>query len=473
VISGRRYGYFQGDTELILKNYQKMDLSQTRRTKMAHKTCFVLFLIGVITLSAAGACRLGAPSAAPESSATEQLAAAMSSPVAPAMQVSPTLTPTETLAPSDTPQPATPEREGAWYGLTSQGLNFEIDVKGDQVVFFNVWYKGQKGSCGFSGAFGDSVEAPVIGDQFTIDWKDSDGNEAHIAGKFTSDSQARGSIDYIDNVKEVCDKSMHLSWSALSPAAFAAGTPIAPPATLPVSGLNGRWEGENSDGHQVLFDVSDDQIAYVSFNFSVHTGDCSISGFMGEIPEEPVVISEKSFSVELKREDDQLFTFAGSFTSDTESSGTIHMQGAAGASCAAFDDEMTWAAQKSIDQGGSELPTETATQSSPATPTVAVDSMAVVVGFFDAYNAGNIDAAVAFVEDRIMFTLGSGSGRVGKENLKAFLTEQQQKGVTFTISNLKVIGDIVKFSALASDGTAYPGSQAFTDAGKITLLTLK
>jgi len=352
-------------------------------------------------------------------------------------------------------------------------MNFEIDVKGDQVVYFSVFYQGQKGSCGFNGAFSDSVEVPIIGDQFTIDWKDGDGNEAHITGTFTSDSQASGTIDYTDNVKEVCDKTMHLTWNALSPAAIAAGTPITPPTTLPATGLDGRWEGENSDGNQVLLDVSDEQITYVSFNFSVHTGGCSLGGFIGQTPDEPAMITDKSFSIELKDSNGRLFTFAGSFTSDTEASGTIHMQGVEGSSCGAFDDEMTWTAEKSLpEEEPTSQPTETA---GPPTSTRAVtDPIAIVQGFFDAYNAGDIDSALAFMDDNVMFKPGSATTIMDKGNLKTFLTSQQQKGITYTLSGLSAVGDsIVKFSATLSDGTSYPASQAMLSDGLIIMLTLQ
>jgi len=363
--------------------------------------------------------------------------------------------------------------------MTSQGMNFEIDVKGNQVVFFNVWYQGQKGSCGFSGGFSDSVEVPIVEDRFIIDWKDSNGNEAHITGIFTSDSQANGTIDYIDNVQEVCDISMHLRWSALNSAAIAAGTPIAPPATLPVAGLNGRWEGENSDGNQVLFDVSDEQIAYLSFNFSVNAGGCFHSGFKGQIPDEPAMITDKSFSVELKEDEGQLFTFAGSFTSNTEASGTIHMKGVARASCGAFDDEMTWTAEKSLPEEPFSQPTETVSQPTeivgqPTSTRAVMDPFVAVQGFFDAYNAGDIDTALTFVDDNVMFKPGSATTIMNKGNLKTFLIAQQQKGITYTLSGLSAIGNsIVKFSITLSDGTTFSVSQAMLSDGLVIMITLK
>ena len=428
------------------------------RMSVYQKNLSAIYLALAVVILVASACRLGTPPATPE---------------VPATQVPPALPPTETLAPSDMPQPTTPEREGVWYGLTSQKMNFEIDVKGDQVVFFSVFYQGQKGSCGFNGAFSDHVEVPIVGNQFTIDWKDSDGNEAHITGTFTSDSQASGIIDYTDNVKEVCDKTMHLTWNALSPAAFAAGTPIAPPATLPAAGLDGRWEGKNSDGNQVLFDVSNEQFTYISFNFSVHSESCFLSGFIGQTPDEPAMITNKSFSVDLKDNDGQLFTFAGSFTSDTEASGTIHMQGVEGASCGAFDDEMTWTAEKSPpEEEPTSQPTETA--GPPTSTRPAADPIAMVQGFFDAYNAGDIDAALAFMDDDVMFKPGSATTIMNKGNLKTFLTAQQQKGITYTLSGLSAVGDsIVKFSATLSDGTRYPASQAMLSDGLIIMLTLQ
>lgn len=272
---------------------------------------------------------------------------------------------------------------------------------------------------------------------------------------------------------------MHLRWSALNSAAIAAGTPIAPPATLPVAGLNGRWEGENSDGNQVLFDVSDEQIAYLSFNFSVNAGGCFHSGFKGQIPDEPAMITDKSFSVELKEDEGQLFTFAGSFTSNTEASGTIHMKGVARASCGAFDDEMTWTAEKSLPEEPFSQPTETVSQPTeivgqPTSTRAVMDPVVAVQGFFDAYNAGDIDTALTFVDDNVMFKPGSATTIMNKGNLKTFLIAQQQKGITYTLSGLSAIGNsIVKFSITLSDGTTYSVSQAMLSDGLVIMITLK
>ena len=356
--------------------------------------------------------------------------------------------------------------------MTDHDLVFELAVQGDLIVYFKVHYLFQKGICQVSSSFGGSVAAPIVENQFAIDWQDDDGNTAHVVGTFTSGDQASGTVEYTDNVKKLCDTTMLLTWSAISPAALEAGTPNAPPATLAVAGLNGRWDGENSDGYQVYFDVVNEQITYLFFNFSVLTGGCSFSGAQGQVLDNAMIV-DKSFSVDLTDDDGRAFTFSGSFISDNAATGTIHIKGSEGAFCGAFESEMTWNTQRAISQASSEPPTKTTIPLALATSTVAVDPLTVVQGFFDAYNAGDIDAALAFLDNRVLFSLGSATGKVGPSNLRAFLTEQKQKGITYTISNLKAVGTIVKFSVQASDGAAYSDSQAFVDAGRITLLALK
>lgn len=438
---------------------------------MLRKPRFALFLALAVVILVASACRLGAPAATATVQVVEPVAA---SPTLPATSLPPTYTPqpSETPWPSDTPEPTELPGRVAWIGLTSQDTAFAIDVQGDQIVHFNVYYMGQSGTCHFSGGFGDSATSPILENQFTIDWQDENGNTARITGTFTSDSQANGTVDYTDNVKEMCDQTMFMTWSAISPAAYEAGTPIAPRATLAVAALNGKWEGENSDGYQVYFDVVNEQITYVFFNYHVFTGSCSISGARGDTPDNAKVV-DKSFSFDITDDEGQVYTFAGSFTSDNTAAGTIHIKGREGASCGAFDGEMTWNTERTVSQASPEPPTETPAPLPTATTGVAVDPIAVVQGFFDAYNAGDIDAALALVEDKVMFNLGSATGKIGQNNLKAFLTEQQGKGITYTLSGLNVLGTIVKFSVQASDGTAYPNSQAFIADGKITLLALK
>lgn len=440
---------------------------------MCNKNRFVLFLASTALLLALSACLLGTPDAAPQPTATA-LAATATAPAstnttAPASAIPATApAPTDTSAPaSATPEPTQSIWEGDWSGKTSQDTDFEFQIKDHQIVYFNVNYQSQSGSCVYSGGFGDQVSTPVVGNQFTIEWSDSDGDKALITGTLTSDGRASGIIDYTDNVKKVCDKSMTMSWNTLSAANIAAGTPIAPPETLlKASGINGKWAGKNQDGNQVSFTVENNQLTYVLFNYWVQGG-CSLSGAMGQVPTDSA-ITNQSFSVEFEDSDGRLLTFAGSFSSENEATGTINVKGKAGTFCGEFKSEETWTAQKA---GADAQPTAPA---APPTETPAAsDPLAVVQGFFDAINAGDLDAALAFADDPI-YNFGSSVHGIGNDGLRNYLTTQIAFGTSYTPSNMNAVGDsMVKFTITASDGTIYANCLVMLSDGKITMLKLE
>jgi hypothetical protein len=442
-----------------------------RGEKMHKKFELPLFLVSAGPLLALSACSLGAPGAVPQtiaSIATVPLPAPTNTAAfvtATATAIPATVTP---LPPSATPEPTLSPWEGDWSGKTSQDANFQFQIKGNQIVFFNVNYQNQSGSCIYSGSFGDQVSAPLVGNQFTIEWSDRDSNKALIAGTIAADGRASGTIDYTDNVKQVCDKSMKMSWNALSAAAIAAGTPEAPPVILgKPAGVNGKWEGKNQDGRQVSFTIENDQLTYVVFNYSINTGGCSLGGGIGQVPEGGA-IANQSFRVNFKDNDGRLFTFSGSFSSDSVAAGVIDIEGKAGTFCGEFKSTETWTAQKA---GAEAEPT--AIVAPPTETSAAIDPANLVQGFFDAINAGNLEAALLFADDPV-FNFGSSVHGIGNAGLKNYLNSQTAAGVTYSLSNIKAVGDaMVKFIATASDGTTYPDCLIMLNRGKIVIIKMQ
>ena len=428
---------------------------------MRNKNSFALFLLSTVALLVVSACRLGAPEATPEPTATVIATAAAPNPTKTAVPAT-----ARPLPPTRTPEPTQSSWEGEWSGKTSLDTDFQFTVQASQVVYFYVSVTGQKGSCSFSYGFGGEVSAAVEDGQFTIEWSDSDGNTGLVAGALTPAGAASGTADYTDNVKQVCDKTMHMEWNALSAAAIDAGTPVAPPERPEgEAGYNGEWVGENEDGNQVSFTIQNDQFTYIFFNYSVNTGSCSLSGGMGQSPDDGA-ITGPSFSVVFEDSDGRLFTFEGSFASDSEAAGNIYIKGVAGTFCDDFDSTDAWTAHKtSAGDDGDDEPTE-----SPEAP---VDVDAVVELFFNALRAGDIDGAMALANDPI-FSFGSSFSGIGNDDLRSYLNTQIAAGITYTLSDVSAMGDsMVQFTVTVSDGTVYTDCLIMLDEGKIIMLKLE
>lgn len=236
--------------------------------------------------------------------------------------------------------------DGEWNGKTSADTDFLIQVTGNQVTYFNFSYVIQSGSCNGSGGFGDMVNVPIIDNKFTIEWK----NEAEaklltISGTFGADGKASGTINYSENNKVCGEITIPMAWNALSESAVAAGEVLGsidqPSGQV---GYDGSWDGTNSEGNQVSFKVENNQVKSIILNYSVNTNGCFYSGASGG-PTENGTISDNSFSVNYTDSDGNLFTFSGSFTSDTEAAGTFHVKGSASGFCGAFETDMNWTAK--------------------------------------------------------------------------------------------------------------------------------
>jgi ketosteroid isomerase-like protein len=101
-----------------------------------------------------------------------------------------------------------------------------------------------------------------------------------------------------------------------------------------------------------------------------------------------------------------------------------------------------------------------------------MDSMDVLLGFFDAINANDLDTAMTLVQDDVIMTAGS-TTIIGKADLKTYLQKQAAQNVTYTASNLDSTGDIVNFTLQAGDNApAVDGDTAIMVDGELQTLTL-
>lgn len=254
------------------------------------------------------------------------------------------------------------------------------------------------------------------------------------------------------------------------PTANANQTKIAPGVT---TAFDGDWEGANSAGTPVGFTIKNNQVTYINPNYAVKTGACSLSGGIGRSVNAP--ITDKNFSVTVTDDDGKQFTFSGKFVSDIEATGTLRVK-ADKSFCGAVEGEMTWSAKNSAVIVAL-APTATrvapgATKSAP--PTIAIPDgpdATVVKKFFDAINAKNLDAALALVDDNVIYNFGATTG-IGKPGLRAYLATQIASGATFQLSNVKTNPAAVTFSAQVGATTYSQGQAMFTD-GKMIILKLQ
>ena len=384
-------------------------------------------------------------------------------------------TPIPTATAANTPAPAS--LDGTWQGKTSAGTDFEFTVKNNQVTSFNLSYVFQQGSCSGSGTLGDNVSIPIADNKINVQWSDPSGEKVSFSGSFTSATQAGGLVEFSMKSKTCGAVGSKMTWSVLSADAIAAGQTVELPPSLPATrvGYNGNWAGTNSDGNQVTFTVANDQVTSVMLNYSISSNGCSLGGAVSTAPDN-APIKNSSFSVPFKDSDGRQFTFIGKFTSPSQATGTIDIKGTADSFCGAFSAQNPWTAKYTLpDNNATPQATETPDMGLPTdTPAAAIDPTAIINGFFDAIHSGNINAALAFADDSIIFNLGTTDSSIGKDELKAYLTTLKNSGVTFTVSNPQNFGDsMVSFSAKSSAGKTFASSSAMLSDGKIVILTLK
>lgn len=236
-------------------------------------------------------------------------------------------------------------------------------------------------------------------------------------------------------------------------------------ASAPGGGaFDGTWNGTNSDDSEIVFEVTENQISSVTINYQADNNGCTFSGAVS-MGIDPSPISADEFSANFTAPNDYVYTFEGSFTSETEASGTILVQSPASGMCGAFEEELTWSAAKGSVSETDSGDTEDGSGSSDT------DEIAVVTQFFDAVNTGELDSALALVDENVMFSFGANGTQFGRDNLKSYLSTS---GVTYQISDTESFGSgMAQFTATASDGTTYSFCTVLFQEGKIISLTLQ
>ena len=258
---------------------------------------------------------------------------------------------------------------------------------------------------------------------------------------------------------------------------FAPATEIAvePFATEDASGqgggiYDGNWTGTNTvDDKEILFVVENDEVVSFNLNYTGESSGCTYHGAVsaGSRTSSSVdsgVIEGDEFSLVYTSINDEL-TFTGTFTSDSEANGTLHIKSSADGLCGEYEKEISWTASK-----GSSADVEPAATDDPGALFSDDDSVALVTGFFDAVNAGDVDSAIGMVDDGIMFSIGEET-LFDSGELEAYL--RANKGTTFEISGVQSFGGaIIDFDAKSSDGTDYSTCSAFITDGKISMVTM-
>lgn len=233
---------------------------------------------------------------------------------------------------------------------------------------------------------------------------------------------------------------------------------------------DGDWTGTNTvDGKDILFVVENNEVVSFNLNYTGESGGCTYHGAVSagsrtSSSVDSAVIDNDEFSLTYISISDEL-TFTGTFTSDSEANGTLHIKSSADGLCGEYEKEITWTASK----GSSAAVEPTEDTSGFASDS---DSIALLTQFFDAVNAGDVDSAVGMVDENVMFGFGSQPNQFGSGPLKSYL--ESKAGVTYKISNSESLGGaIIDFEAEGSDGAVYSHCQAFVTDGKITMLSLQ
>jgi len=108
------------------------------------------------------------------------------------------------------------------------------------------------------------------------------------------------------------------------------------------AGLDGEWNGNSGEGMAMNFNVAENKVSGVYANFKSSKNGCSSFTSFGS--DETAAISGKSFTVHGKHDQSE-FTMSGSFTSDTEASGTIDWKMKTEI-CGAVEAQLKWTAKK-------------------------------------------------------------------------------------------------------------------------------
>jgi len=246
--------------------------------------------------------------------------------------------------------------------------------------------------------------------------------------------------------------------------------PTAAPTTAaqPSVNYNGEWEGVSAKDRPLSFTIENNEMTFLNVNYRVESGPCQfLSGSRGETKMNPpiAVIQSKDINIQMNFDGGASLALTGAFNSNAEAAGKLIFKGNS-SSCGAFEITTTWSAKKATASASS----STTSPASAPIPVTDGSASKTLRAFFDALNAKNADAALALVDDTIVFNIGSTTG-LGKAQLKTYLQGQISRGVTYTPSNLDDQGDTVDFSLKTGNGAATDYNTAsFGDDGKIDFL---
>lgn len=230
---------------------------------------------------------------------------------------------------------------------------------------------------------------------------------------------------------------------------------------------DGEWVGTNTvDDKEILFVVENNEVTSVSLNYTGESNGCDYHGAIsagsatGSLDE--AVITNDAFALSYESVNDEL-TFTGAFTSDSEANGTLLIKSSPDGLCGEYEKEVSWTASK-----GSSAEAEESDDTSGAAS--QGDPVIVVTQFFDAVNAGDLDSAIATVDENILFSIGTTVTKFNSSELESYL---ESTGATYKLTDAEAMagGTMVQFKVEASDGTTYSYCQAFVLDGKISMMS--
>jgi|GEM_PF-2852261 len=301
-------------------------------------------------------------------------------------------------------------------------------------------------------------------------------------GAFTYDAQLSGFADTLTIEPPANAEPMPVSanpFGTSEPTAQATATPARSSA---FASLDGEWEGTSSTDSPIQFTVENGKLTYANLNYSISSGGCSVGGAYGASIDDGAIQDQK-FAVSLTNSDGVVFTFAGTFTDNNAAAGTLNIKGKT--YCGDTDDSATWRATHiSSPQDSAHVePTETAVEPTIEIPTLPTSEpttassdsgVALVNTAFDALNRGDVDAALAVLDENVVYNIGGAAG-IGAANLKSYLQTAAAVGTRYTVSSARALDNIVSFTVTVSGATSgtYPNSSAIVEDGKITILTIQ
>ncbi|MBI5304191.1 MAG: nuclear transport factor 2 family protein [Chloroflexi bacterium] len=245
----------------------------------------------------------------------------------------------------------------------------------------------------------------------------------------------------------------------------------AQPTTAPTSAnYNGEWEGTSAKDSPLAFTIEKNELTHLNVNYRVDSGSCQfLSGSRGETKMNPPIaaIKSKDINIQMDFGDGYSLAFTGAFTSNTDASGKLIFKGNS-RSCGAFEINTQWTAKKATPPAsGSSASPITAPASSSSTSSADVEK--AIRAFFDAINAKEVDAALKYVDDNVLFNLSATPG-LGKAQLRSYLQGQINRGVRYTVSDVQVSDDEASFSLKTGNGEVTMNNGATFDHGKIDFM---